>query len=98
MTNTIYFQKSSRPEKKFMVLVGKKTIHFGAAGYSDFTKHKDPERKYRYDQRHKKKENWTKTGIQTAGFWAKWILWNKSTIAKSIKDTEQRFKISIIIE
>ena len=26
----------------------KKTIHFGAEGMSDFTKHKDPQRKERY--------------------------------------------------
>jgi len=32
-----------------------KTTHFGAAGMSDYTKHKDPERKQRYLNRHRKK-------------------------------------------
>lgn len=31
-----------------------KTTHFGASGYSDFTQHKDEERKKRYLERHKK--------------------------------------------
>ena len=35
-----------------------KTTHFGWRGMSDFTKHKDPERKQRYLDRHKKNENW----------------------------------------
>jgi hypothetical protein len=94
-TIVVYLQKSSRSDKKFMAIIGGKTVHFGASGYSDFTKHKDPERKHRYDQRHAKREDWTRTGIQTAGFWSKWILWNKTTLAKSVKDVERRFHISI---
>ena len=35
-----------------------KNVSFGAAGMSDYTLHKDPERKERYISRHKK----TKTG------------------------------------
>ena len=27
--NIIYLKKSSRPEKKFMVIIGNKTVHFG---------------------------------------------------------------------
>ena len=95
MKTIVYLLKSSRSDKKFMVVVDGKKVHFGASGYSDFTKHKDPERKYRYDQRHMRNEDWTKTGMFTAGFWSKWILWNKTTIAKSAKDIEKRFHIVI---
>ena len=42
MTETIYLKKSTRGDKKFMVTVNDKKIHFGASGYSDYTKHKDP--------------------------------------------------------
>ena len=96
MRETIYLTKSTRFDKKFMVIVHGKKIHFGASGYSDFTKHQDPARRDRYDQRHIRNENWTITGIATAGFWSKWILWNKKTIAISIKDTEKRFHIRIV--
>ena len=91
----IVLKRSNKPDKKYMVKVDNKTIHFGSAGMSDFTKNKDPERKNRYIARHKKRENWTKSGIKTAGFWSKHILWNKPTIRESIKNTENRFNIKI---
>jgi len=40
----ITISKSKKKDKKFDVKVDNKTISFGAAGYSDFTKHKDTER------------------------------------------------------
>ena len=44
---------TKKTKKKYSKKV--KTIHFGAAGMSDFTKHKDVARKQRYMNRHKKK-------------------------------------------
>ena len=80
---------SSRNDKKFMARVDEKTIHFGAKGYQDFTTHKDPKRKERYLARHKERENWTKP--DTAGFYARWVFWNKPTLADSVRDMNQRF-------
>lgn len=92
----IVLKKSDRKDKKYMVRIDdSKTVYFGAAGYSDFTKHKDIERRERYINRHKNKENWSKTGIKTAGFWSRWILWNKPTVLSSIKDIEKKFKVRI---
>ena len=57
----IEISKSNKKDKKLMAVIdGKKTIHFGAEGYSDFTKHKDEARTYNYISRHKKNENWGK--------------------------------------
>ena len=78
-----------------MVNVDGKIIHFGAEGYSDMTKHKDPERKQRYIDRHSKQEDWTKSGIQTPGFWSRWLLWNKPTLQESKQDIQKRFGISV---
>ena len=51
----IIISKSKNKDKKFDARIdGKKTISFGSAGMSDFTKHKDTERKQRYLNRHKK--------------------------------------------
>ena len=93
----ITLKKSTRPKKKFMVKVENKTIHFGQKGASDFTINKDPERKKRYIDRHSSsgKEDWTKSGIKTAGFWSKHLLWNKDTLTASIKDTEKNFNVDI---
>lgn len=93
----IYFFKSPKKTKKYRVIVEGVNIDFGAEGYSDYTKHKDKERMKRYLLRHKKNENWGKTGIKTAGFWSRWILWNKPTLMQSIKNIERKFKIKITV-
>jgi len=92
----IYLSRSSKPKKKFMVKVGNKTVHFGAKGYSDYTIHKDPERKERYIQRHKANEDWSKSGIDTAGFWSRWLLWGEPTLKDSIEKIEDKFGLKII--
>lgn len=79
-----------------MVKVGNKTVHFGAKGYSDYTIHKDPERKERYIQRHKANEDWSKSGIDTAGFWSRWLLWGEPTLKDSIEKIEDKFGLKII--
>ena len=88
----ITIQKSTRADKKYMAKVGNKTVHFGATGYQDFTTSKDEKRKASYLARHKTSEDWTLAGVNTAGFWARWLLWNKPSSTASIRDDNQRFK------
>jgi hypothetical protein len=86
----IVITPSDKPTKKFEARIdGRKSIHFGAKNMSDFTIHKDPERKQRYLNRHSKNEDWN--NYNTAAFYATNILWNKPTIAESISDTNRRF-------
>ena len=92
----VYLRKSKRKDKKYMVTIDKKTVHFGQKGYSDYTKHKDKDRMKRYSARHKTRENWNKSGIKTAGFWSKWILWSKPSLTQAIKYTEKKFNIKIV--
>ena len=81
----IIIKKSSMAGKKYDAIIdGKKTVHFGAVGMSDFTLHKDPERKQRYIDRHKANENWN--DYTTPGFFSRWLLWNKPTLSESIRD------------
>ena len=80
---TAVLANSARPGKKYEVRIGDKTVRIGAAGYEDYTTHKDPVRKASYLARHRN-ENWGDP--ETAGFWARWILWNKKTIGASIRD------------
>ena len=67
------------------------TVHFGATGYQDFTQHGDEERKASYLARHKAREDWTLEGVKSVGFWARWVLWNKPSLAQSIADINRRF-------
>ena len=93
METVVVIRKSSKADKTYEAVIdGRKTVPFGAKGYSDFTLHKDPERKQRYIQRHQNNEDWSKTGINTAGFYAKHVLWNKDTIQKSVTDLNKKYK------
>ena len=82
----VIITKSTNKNEKYDVVVDGKKISFGATGYSDYTIHKDPERKDRYIARHNKNEDWNKSGVKTAGYWSKHLLWNKDTLTKSIDD------------
>tara|TARA_R100000654_G_scaffold4467_1_gene13252 strand:+ start:204 stop:500 length:297 start_codon:yes stop_codon:yes gene_type:complete len=93
----VEIKKSTNPKKKLMAIFYDdnkkkiKTIHFGSAGMSDFTIHKDKERKKRYLSRHQKRENWTIP--MTAGSLSRWILWDKPDLQKSINAYMKRFKL-----
>ena len=65
--------------KYYIITSSSRKVYFGAKGYSDYTIHKDPKRKQRYIERHKDKENWTKSGIDTAGWWSYKYLWSYPT-------------------
>jgi hypothetical protein len=100
MVRTLIYLQSGTGSKKYKVIIikpngQKKTVQFGAKGYSDFTIHKDKERKKNYESRHKSRENWGISGITTAGFWAKWLLWNKPSLQNSIQSTSRKFGITI---
>lgn len=88
---------SDKAGKKMKVIVEngneRKTIYFGDVNYSDYTMHKDPKRKELYINRHAANEDWKDPF--TAGFWSRWILWNKPSLADSKKATEKMFGIKI---
>jgi hypothetical protein len=65
-------------------------VSFGAAGYSDFTQHKDEARKANYIKRHQANEDWN--NVKTPGFLSRFILWNKPTIQASIRDINDKYK------
>jgi hypothetical protein len=89
-----YPYKSDKPDKKFYIITNdNKKVYFGQASASDMSIHKDEVRKLRYITRHYKNENWTKSGIDTPGFWSRWYLWNKPTLEASYKDIKKRFSI-----
>jgi len=93
---SVVIKKSTKEGKKLMAIFklenGKtKTTHFGSAGMSDYTIHKDDERKKRYLARHKKNENWN--APMTAGALSRYILWNKKSKAASISNYKNKFNL-----
>jgi Family of unknown function (DUF5754) len=69
-----------------------KIVSFGAAGMSDYTKHKNATRKQRYIKRHSGMgENWEQP--DTPGALSRWILWNKPSFKDSVADYRRRFSL-----
>jgi hypothetical protein len=50
--------------------------------------HQHEERKQRYIDMHEKNESkyWNKSGIDTASFWSRFLLWEKPTTKESYQD------------
>ena len=68
--------------------VSVKNIKFGAKGMSDYTIHKDKDRRDRYITRHKKD---LRTGDPTrAGYLSMYVLWNKPSFKTSLADYKRR--------
>lgn len=91
---------SDKPDKKYFIITDdNKKVYFGQSGYNDYTiyykkygKEIAEQKKKAYIARHSKMgENWGKSGINTSGFWAYYLLWNLPTIDQSYKDVKKRF-------
>ena len=98
MEKTIIIEPSNRKNKKFKIGYMEnnkmKFSHFGDSRYEDYTIHKDPLRKKRYINRHKK-EDWSNPF--SPGTLSRYILWNKPTLLSSIDDYANRFNLKILL-
>ena len=84
--------KTKKLKAEFILPDGsKKTTNFGAKGYSDYTIHKDPDRKERYIARHKSNEDWSDP--TSAGALSRYVLWNKPSLKASISDYKKKFNL-----
>ena len=100
--------KSSNPSKKwdaiFMIDGKEKKVSFGQSGARDYTLINDKNSKFylpkildrnvvrdSYKRRHKKDLE-TKDPMRP-GYLSYYLLWNKKTLASSIKDYKKRFKL-----
>ena len=80
------FEITSKNGKK--IKKSKRNTKFGAKGMSDYTIHKDIERRNRYIKRHTKD---LRTNDPTrAGFLSMYILWNKKSYKSSLSDYKRR--------
>ena len=95
MIKVIGFKKLKSGNKKYEITFeknGKKYIRkFGAAGMSDYTKHKDKSRRERYISRHKK--DLRTNDPMKPGYLSMYILWNKPTVKASLADYKRRLNV-----
>jgi len=68
-----------------------KNIKFGAKGMSDYTLHKDKERRNRYIMRHTK--DLRTNDPSRAGYLSMYILWNKPSFKSSLDDYKRRLNV-----
>ena len=89
-----YPYKSDKPEKKYFIITNTSTgkrVYFGQAGAEDFTIHKTESRREAYRKRHEKNENWTKSGIDTPGFWSWHYLWEFPTKKEAYENIKKKY-------
>lgn len=76
---------------------GPRIVNFGAKGYGDFTTWPDNianKKRQLYIQRHSGMgEDWSKEGLLTAGFWSRWLLWERRDINDALANIRKRFDI-----
>tara|TARA_R100001463_G_scaffold110720_2_gene165557 strand:- start:3191 stop:3502 length:312 start_codon:yes stop_codon:yes gene_type:complete len=97
----VKISKSTNKNKKLMAQFYEpntskpfKTTHFGAAGYTDYIKSKDKERRKRYLDRHRDKENWNDKF--SAGALSRYILWGTTTNLKNnINIYANKFRLKV---
>ena len=89
--------KSDREGKKYKIVFYDKdrkklkTTHFGSSNMSDYTKHKDDERKKLYLARHEKNEDWN--NYMTPGSLSRWVLWEYKSLNEAIRKYKQKFNL-----
>ena len=83
--------KGKKYDAVFDINGKEKRVAFGAAGYEDYTTHKDPARRKSYIDRHKANENWTDP--TTPGALSRYILWEDTNINEAIRKYKSRFNI-----
>ena len=82
---------SSRRDKRFMLVMGDKAVHFGSASGETFIDHGDLKKRENYIKRHGVNEDWGKIN---PGSLSRFILWGDSkNINKNIIDYKKRFNI-----
>lgn len=105
--NAVKVSKARNGKHKFTAEFPDGTrVSFGLRGYSDYTLHKDRARMKRYVGRHagyaggrlSHRENWTRSGAKTAGFWSRWLLWSSPSLEGAKRRTEKVLGKKIILK
>ena len=85
-------KKSTREKKKWMANFDNgDTIHFGHTDFSDYTLHKDKDRRANYRSRHASGKN---AKPNSADALAYHLLWGESTsLQQNIKDYKKKYNV-----
>ena len=83
---------SSRAGYTYVARDGSRTTHFGARGYEDYTTHRDEKRRRNYLSRHASREDWGRSGLMTAGWLSRHLLWEKPTLKEAVMAASKLYR------
>jgi hypothetical protein len=88
--------ESPQKNKKYRVKIETdggsiKTIHFGQKGASDYTIHKDADRRKNYIARHSKEAERWKDPL-TPSFWSRWLLWEHDDFDVALREINDKLE------
>ena len=86
----VIIQTSNQPDKRLTAKFPNKAIHFGSKAGKTFVDHKNSSTKAAWKKRHQVRG--TLNDLETASGLANNVLWNKRTIAASIRDMNAKQK------
>ena len=103
--NLLSVTKLKTGKKKYKAVVfntetqRENTITFGARGYGDYPQYvkelgveEANKKKSAYIARHSKAgEDWTASGVDTAGFWSYHLLWSETTVEKALAKIKRKY-------
>ena len=102
--NLLSVSKLKTGKKKYRIVIfnvetqRENTIEIGQRTAKDYTiyykeegKEVADERRRLYIERHKDRENWTASGVDTAGFWSRFLTWEEPTVEKALAKIKRKY-------
>ncbi len=94
------YPSTDKIHKYFIITSTGKKVRFGSSKNKDFTiyyredgKEVADKKREAYIARHSKlNEDWTKSGIDSKGWWAKWLLWSEPTVEQAYTKIKAKLK------
>jgi len=89
---------SSRKDKRYVVVMGQMSHHFGSKNGKNFLDHQDESKRKAYIARHRGQEDWSIKGQHSSGFWSYHIGWTEPTLLKAVQRLEKKFGFRIAVK
>ena len=86
----VIIQTSNQPDKRLTAKFPNKTIHFGSKAGQTFVDHKESSTKTAWKKRHQVRG--TLNNLESASGLANNVLWNKPSIAESVRNMNAKQK------
>lgn len=89
--------KSPRSNKRYRVIMGsgddQHSHDFGSPTAQTYVDGASEQKRQNYLKRHRANEDWS--NIHSAGFWARYLLWEKRTLREAARYIQRNFDIEI---